>query len=360
MSKSKGNVIDPLESIDRYGADALRMTLAAMAAQGRDIKLSIQRVEGFRNFATKIWNAARFAEMNELPARRRASTRAAREETLNRWALGECAKAVDEVSAGIQSYKFNEAALAAYRFVWNGFCDWTLELAKPVLQGPDSAAKTRRARRSRSSSTRSASSCTRSCRSSPRNCGPSRARRATPRESVLALAPWPALERARRRWSAEAEIGWVVDLVAEIRSARSETNVPAGAQIPLVLVAPSGGGARPGRALGRHDEAPRAPLGDHHRRRRRRRAPSSSSCAARSRRFRSRASSTSRPSGRASRRSCRSSTRDIAKIDAKLGNADFLGAPRKRSSRSSASGARRPRRARRRSAEALRRLEGAA
>jgi valyl-tRNA synthetase len=170
MSKSKGNVIDPLDVAEQYGADALRMTLAAMAAQGRDLKLSVQRVEGYRNFATKIWNAARFAEMNEC--RRVAGfDPTAVTETLNRWALSECAKAVAEVSAGIQAYKFNEAALAAYRFVWNVFCDWTLELAKPVLQGADSPPRTRPAPPSRSSSTRSASCSIPSCPSSRKSSG---------------------------------------------------------------------------------------------------------------------------------------------------------------------------------------------
>ena len=140
MSKSKGNVMDPLDLIDQYGADALRFTLAAMAAQGRDIKLSIQRVEGYRNFATKIWNAARFAEMNGCVRADGYDPKAARE-TLNRWVLGECAKAVAEVTAALESYRFNEAAGATYRFVWGVFCDWHLELAKPVLQGADGPAK---------------------------------------------------------------------------------------------------------------------------------------------------------------------------------------------------------------------------
>ncbi|HLM40832.1 MAG TPA: valine--tRNA ligase [Microvirga sp.] len=237
MSKSKGNVIDPLDVAEQYGADALRMTLAAMAAQGRDLKLSVQRVEGYRNFATKIWNAARFAEMNEC--RRVAGfDPTAVTETLNRWALSECAKAVAEVSAGIQAYKFNEAALAAYRFVWNVFCDWTLELAKPVLQGADSPAK---------DETRAAIAfildeickllhpfmpfLTEELWAVKGQEGPAR-------ETLLALAPWSQLDHLVDP-RAEAEIGWVVDLVNEIRSARSETNVPAGAQIPLALVSPS-------------------------------------------------------------------------------------------------------------------------
>jgi valyl-tRNA synthetase len=237
MSKSKGNVIDPLDVIEQYGADALRMTLAAMAAQGRDIKLSVQRVEGYRNFATKIWNAARFAEMNGCRRVEGFDPKRARE-TLNRWALGECAKAVDEVSAAIQSYRFNEAALAAYRFVWNGFCDWTLELAKPVLQGPDSAAK---------DETRATVAfildeiCKLLHPFMPfltEELWAIKGNEAGGRDSVLALTPWPDL-RGLVDERAEAEIGWVVDLVTEIRSARSETNVPAGAQIPLALVSPS-------------------------------------------------------------------------------------------------------------------------
>ena len=134
MSKSKGNVIDPLALIDRFGADALRFTLAAMAAQGRDIKLSESRVEGYRNFATKLWNASRFAEMNGCARVAGFDPQSARE-PLNRWILGEAARAVAETSAAIESYRFNDAANAAYRFVWSVFCDWCLELAKPVLQG---------------------------------------------------------------------------------------------------------------------------------------------------------------------------------------------------------------------------------
>jgi len=237
MSKSKGNVIDPLDVVEQYGADALRMTLAAMAAQGRDIKLSVQRVEGYRNFATKIWNAARFAEMNECRRVDGFDPKAVKE-TLNKWALSECAKAITEVSAGIQAYKFNEAALAAYRFVWNVFCDWTLELAKPVLQGADTPAKTE---------TRATIAfifdeickllhpfmpfLTEELWSVKGQEGPKR-------ETILALAPWSNLDHLVDP-QAEAEIGWVVDLVNEIRSARSETNVPAGAQIPLALVSPS-------------------------------------------------------------------------------------------------------------------------
>ena len=142
MSKSKGNVIDPLDLINRFGADALRFTLAAMAAQGRDIKLSEARIEGYRNFATKLWNASRFAEMNGC-LRVEGFDPSAVREPLNRWILGEAASAAAETAGAIEAYRFNDAANAAYRFVWSVFCDWHLELAKPVLQGAaaDPAAK---------------------------------------------------------------------------------------------------------------------------------------------------------------------------------------------------------------------------
>ncbi|WP_245421783.1 valine--tRNA ligase, partial [Rhodoplanes serenus] len=141
MSKSKGNVIDPLELIDQYGADALRFTLAAMAAQGRDIKLAKSRVEGYRNFATKLWNACRFAEMNGCVTVPGFDPRGC-DETLNRWIGHELGRAVAETTAALEAYKFNEAAGAVYRFVWNVYCDWYLELSKPVLLGADGPAKT--------------------------------------------------------------------------------------------------------------------------------------------------------------------------------------------------------------------------
>src|ERR1700730_5467156 len=141
MSKSKGNVIDPLEVIDEYGADALRFTLAAMAAQGRDIKLSAQRVEGYRNFATKLWNAARFAEINGCVRDPDFSPRDAKTER-NRWIVGETAKAAKEVTAALEGDKFNEAAGAIYRFVWSEYCDRYLEIIKTVLAESDSPEKT--------------------------------------------------------------------------------------------------------------------------------------------------------------------------------------------------------------------------
>ncbi|CAN7221602.1 valine--tRNA ligase [Bosea sp. LjRoot9] len=242
MSKSKGNVIDPLTIVDQYGADALRFTLAAMAAQGRDIKLSTARVEGYRNFATKIWNAARFAELNGC-ARAEGFDPAKVKQPLNRWILSEAARAADEIAAGIPSFKFNEAAAAAYRFTWGQFCDWYLELAKPVLQGegvdPAEKAETQAT---------VAHVIDLICQLLhpfmpflTEELWAQKAGEGAPRklasgdDALVCLTHWPDLA-ALRDAAAEAEIGFVVDLISDIRSVRSEVNVPAGTQAPLVLV----------------------------------------------------------------------------------------------------------------------------
>ncbi|MGO9004239.1 MAG: valine--tRNA ligase [Beijerinckiaceae bacterium] len=234
MSKSKGNVIDPLALIDRYGADSLRFTLAAMAAQGRDIKLSTQRVEGYRNFATKLWNAARFAEMNDCV---RSQTFAPKKVgiALNKWIIGEASKAAAEVTAAILAYRFNDAANAVYRFVWNIFCDWYLELAKPLLQGSDGAAKDE----TRATTAFVLDEILRLLHPFmpfiTEELWTVRGREGPPWNRLLALAPWPRLEGLEDE-KAEVEIGFIVELVSEIRSVRAEMNVPAGALIPLLLV----------------------------------------------------------------------------------------------------------------------------
>src|SRR5262252_64937 len=140
MSKSKGNIIDPLELIDRYGADALRFALARGAAQGHDIRLSSQHVETNRNFATKLWNACRFAEMNDCVVPDGFDPTKTRD-TLNRWIVHETVRATREVTEAIEAYRFNDAANEIYRFVWNVYCDWYLELAKPFLMGEEGPAK---------------------------------------------------------------------------------------------------------------------------------------------------------------------------------------------------------------------------
>jgi len=232
MSKSKGNVIDPLDLIDKFGADALRFTLSAMAAQGRDIKLSTQRVEGYRNFATKLWNASRFAEMNGCALPEGFDPKSAKE-TLNRWIAHETARTAREVTEAIEGFRFNEAANAVYRFVWNIYCDWYLELAKPVFAGPDGAAK---------NETRAMVAWARD--EILKLLHPFMpfiteelwaVTSAEKRDRLLTLAHWPELEGLDDE-AAEAEIGWVVDLVTAVRSLRSEMNVAPATLTPLVLV----------------------------------------------------------------------------------------------------------------------------
>ena len=239
MSKSKGNVIDPLELIDAYGADALRFTLSAMAAQGRDIKLSASRVEGYRNFATKLWNAARFAEINAcVPVK--GFDPASAKQTINRWIAVENERALATVTEALEAYRFNEAAGAIYTFIWHKFCDWYLELIKPILSGSDqdAAAETR---------AMTAWVLDRAlkllhpfmpfvteelwAKLAPEGEG---------RESLLILAPWPK-QQGLENAEADAEIGWLIRLISEVRSVRSEMNVPAGAKVPLVISGASDG-----------------------------------------------------------------------------------------------------------------------
>jgi len=231
MSKSKGNVIDPLQLIDEYGADALRFTLAAMAAQGRDIKLSIQRVEGYRNFATKLWNAARFAEMNDCVTVVGFDPTSVKE-TLNRWIAHETERAAREITEAIEAYTFNEAAGAAYRFVWNIYCDWYLELAKPVLLGPDGAAK----RETRAMVVWVRDEILKLLHPFMPFITEELWAVTGNHNALLALSDWPKLEGLTDD-KAEAEIGWVIDLITAIRSVRAEMNITA--PIPLVLAGSS-------------------------------------------------------------------------------------------------------------------------
>jgi valyl-tRNA synthetase len=233
MSKSKGNVIDPLHLIEAYGADALRFTLAALAAQGRDVKLSTSRVEGYRNFATKLWNAFRFAEMNECVHLDAYEFRLNSVE-INRWILSQAASAAAEVTTSIQAYRFNDAAQAVYRFIWNVVCDWYLELVKPLLAGgtEDEQQETRE----------TIAFVLEICVRLLHPFMPflteelwHQTRAAPTWDNVLALAPWPDLAGYDSPED-EAQIGWMIDVISDIRSIRAELNVPAAAQIPLVLV----------------------------------------------------------------------------------------------------------------------------
>ncbi|MFB8340813.1 valine--tRNA ligase [Brucella cytisi] len=233
MSKSKGNVIDPLELMDEYGADALRFTLAIMAAQGRDVKLDPARIAGYRNFGTKLWNATRFAQMNGV--KRDAGFKPENAKlVVNRWILTELTNATRAVTEGIDTYRFNEAAGAAYRFVWNQFCDWYLELLKPIFMGDDEAAK--------AEAQATAAYCLDQVYKLLHPFMPFMteelwtltAGEGQKRDTVLALAAWPELSFEDEE--AAADINWLVDLVTGIRSVRAEMNVPAGAIAPVVVL----------------------------------------------------------------------------------------------------------------------------
>ncbi|WP_273755397.1 valine--tRNA ligase [Bartonella sp. MM73XJBT.G] len=233
MSKSKGNIIDPLELIDQYSADALRFTLAIMAAQGRDVKLDTSRIAGYRNFATKLWNATRFAQMNGVKHDSTFKPECAKL-ALNRWILTELSKTISAVTTGIENYKFNESAATLYRFIWNTFCDWYLELLKPIFQSENEEAKNE------------AQACTAWILDEvykllhpfmPHMTEELWALTETQeikREDMLALTKWP--EKTLIDEAAAADINWLIDVVTGIRSVRFEMNIPAATRAPLVVV----------------------------------------------------------------------------------------------------------------------------
>ncbi|MCB5204784.1 valine--tRNA ligase [Neorhizobium sp. T786] len=229
MSKSKGNVIDPLELIDEYGADALRFTLAIMAAQGRDVKLDPARIAGYRNFGTKLWNATRFAEMNGVKRDPHFIPETATL-TINRWILTELAATVQDVTEAIETQRFNDAAGTLYRFVWNQFCDWYLELLKPIFMGEDEQAKAE------------AQACAAYVlEETYKLLHPFMPfmteelwAHTESRDGLLCHADWPAPEFIDE--GAAAEINWLIDLVSGLRSARAEMNVPPSAVAPLIVV----------------------------------------------------------------------------------------------------------------------------
>ena len=171
MSKSKGNVVDPLDLIEQYGADALRFTILASTAQGQDIRFAEARVQGYRNFATKLWNAARFCELQQCDLDPGFDPRACRQ-SVNRWAVGKLVQATARARASLEEYRFNEAASALYHFTWDEFCDWYVELAKPLLDRQRTRPRGTRPAPAPAGCWRSSStSCTRWRRSSPRSSG---------------------------------------------------------------------------------------------------------------------------------------------------------------------------------------------
>jgi valyl-tRNA synthetase len=230
MSKTKGNVVDPLELIDTYGCDAVRFNMTAMAGQARDVRLSIQRVEGYRNFGTKLWNAARFCEMNEC-RRVEGFDPATAQGTVNRWIRGEVVKAAAEVTAALEACAFDDAAGALYRFIWNIVCDWYLELAKPILNGSDEAAKAE----TRAMAAWVLSQCLKLLHPVSPFITESLWEQFGEPGGMLISARWPQLPNAWVDAEAGGEIGWLIDLVTQVRSVRAEMNVPPGARIPVTL-----------------------------------------------------------------------------------------------------------------------------
>ncbi|MDX2027535.1 MAG: valine--tRNA ligase [Alphaproteobacteria bacterium] len=229
MSKTKGNVLDPLDVIEKYGCDALRFTLAHMSTPGRDIRLATSRIEGNRNFATKIWNAARYCEMNEC-AWQAGFDPAGVKQTVNQWIIGETKLAADKIAAHMDEYRFDLASSAAYDFIWNNFCDWYLEFTKPIIAGTDEAAK---------AETRAATAWV--LGQLLHFLHPF-----TPYITeelwnqfvggkMLMTDAWPVLPAALVKKDAEAEIGWLITIISTIRTIRAELNVPAGAKVQLQL-----------------------------------------------------------------------------------------------------------------------------
>jgi valyl-tRNA synthetase len=230
MSKSKGNVIDPLQLIDSYGADALRFTMAALAAQGRDVKLSAQRVEGYRNFVTKVWNAARFGQMNGCAPVAGFDPRTVRL-TVDRWVIGELAECAQRTAQALEAFRFNDAAGALYQFLWGTFCDWYIEVSKPILQGEDEAAKAE-VRATFAWVLDRALHLLHPLMPFVTEELHAQFRTDT---SWLVSSAWPEIGADMVDADAAAEMNWVVRIVSAVRTARAEVNVPPGAQIPLRL-----------------------------------------------------------------------------------------------------------------------------
>jgi valyl-tRNA synthetase len=235
MSKSKGNVIDPLDLVDKYGADALRFTLAALAAQGRDIKMSEQRVEGYRNFATKLWNATRYALMNECKPVAGFDP-AGLKDPVNRWIVGRLVAAARAVEQAMVQYRYNDAAGALYRFVWGEFCDWYLEFTKPILQGADESAK---------GETRAATAwvlgqmlhllhpfmpfITEELWEQVR----------ADQRDLLISDRWPDYGDALVDPRIDADLGWVIRLIEAVRALRAEMNIAPGPLLTLLVRDPN-------------------------------------------------------------------------------------------------------------------------
>ncbi|MHA6347369.1 valine--tRNA ligase [Roseivivax sp. CAU 1761] len=233
MSKSLGNVLDPLDLIDEYGADAVRFTLAAMAAMGRDLKLSKERIAGYRNFGTKLWNACRFAEMNGVfEGRGTAADAPAPVQTANRWILGETAQIRETVDAALAEFRFNDAANALYAFVWGRVCDWYVEFSKPLFGSDDPAVVAE----TRATMAHVLDRCLLMLHPFMPFITEELWGTLAPRETMLVHGAWPG-DRAETTVdpAAAREMGWVIALIEGVRSARAQMHVPAGLEVPMLV-----------------------------------------------------------------------------------------------------------------------------
>ena len=228
MSKSKGNTVDPMETIEKYGADALRFFMAAMETQGRDINMSENRIAGYRNFATKLWNAARFGEMNEA-AMPQGFEPSSVKHAVNKWIIAKAQEATREVTENLNSYRFSDAANAVYQFVWGSFCDWYIEMIKPILYGENEAEK---------AETRAAFAWVRDrilviLHPFMPFITMELWNNTAQRDVKLIHAPWPQAEKIDT--AAMEDIDWAIELIGAVRSLRAEMNLPAGAKLTVFL-----------------------------------------------------------------------------------------------------------------------------
>ena len=238
MSKSLGNVLDPLELIDEYGADAVRFTLTAMAAMGRDLKLSTQRIAGYRNFGTKLWNAARFAELNEATAGQVAPTQYRRDtdaiptarQTVNTWIIGETARVREEADHALSQFRFNDAANALYAFVWGKVCDWYVEFSKPLLNDGDAETKAE----TQATMAWVIDQCLILLHPIMPFITEELWGTLGTSEKRLVHADWPSYGADLIDKKADREMNWVISTIEAIRSARQQVRVPAGLTIPVL------------------------------------------------------------------------------------------------------------------------------
>ena len=229
MSKSTGNVVDPIDIIDEYGADALRFTNASMASIGGVLKLDTQRIAGYRNFGTKLWNAARFASLNE--ANFGVSVPTAKE-TVNRWIVGETVKTLNEVNIAFDQFRFNDAAQVLYSFVWGTVCDWYVELSKPLLNSADFKIKSE----TRQTMGWVIDQCLILLHPIMPFITEELWETLSQRNEMLVHCDWPEFDSALIDHAADLEMNWVVNLIESIRSARAQLRVPAGLKIPMIFL----------------------------------------------------------------------------------------------------------------------------